>query len=515
MATKEVKIIKPTVANRNNRLIRVAAYCRVSTDSEDQINSFMAQMAYYSDYIDSHDNMTLVDIYADEGITGTAINKRDDFKRLIKDCQNRKIDRIIVKSVQRFARNALECIKTVRLMAECGVSVLFETDNIDTKSMNNEIFLYIKSAFAEGESLSASKRMSVSLRMRMQDGTYITSHAPYGYYLEDGKLFINESEAVVVRQIFEWYLSGVGINCITAKLKDMDSDQWNTSRVRYILTNEKYIGDALLQKTFTPAQLPLRNRPNRGELDKYYAEGTHEAIISKEAFQRANDLLREHGEAYGHKKHDPKVYPVPFKCRHCGWKFRSKQYKSERLWVCSKKGTAGQECSTRSYSDMELDDAFVRMYNTLRQNERVLLDETIAQLVFLRNKITAGNKEIAEIDSEILKVSEQNNMYAKLYTQNIIDSVTFTEKSDFFKQRISELRVRRSKLIAEDEEEHCISELRELKRILSEAPHGLLKPDIELMQKIVTTIYAESDESLTYVLLGGLELKIKEVAQWH
>lgn len=227
MATKEVKIIKPTVANANNNLIRMAAYCRVSTDSADQVNSFMAQVAYYSDYIDSHDNMTLVDIYADEGITGTSVNKRTDFKRLIKDCQNRKIDRVIVKSVQRFARNSLECIETVRLLSECGVSVYFETDNIDTKSMNNEMFLYIKSAFAQGESLSASKRVSTSIRMRMQDGTYITSHAPYGYVLENGTLVINEAETIIVRQIFDWYLSGVGINCITARLKEMDSDLWN------------------------------------------------------------------------------------------------------------------------------------------------------------------------------------------------------------------------------------------------------------------------------------------------
>ena len=515
MATKEVKIIKPTVANANNNLIRMAAYCRVSTDSADQVNSFMAQVAYYSEYIDSHDNMTLVDIYADEGITGTSINKREDFKRLIKDCQNRKIDRVIVNSVQRFARNSLECIETVRLLSECGVSVYFETDNIDTKSMNNEMFLYIKSAFAQGESLSASKRVSTSIRIRMQDGTYITSHAPYGYILENGTLVINEAEAIIVRQIFDWYLSGVGINCITARLKETDSDLWNAPRVRYILTNEKYIGDALLQKTFTPAQLPLRNRPNRGELDMYYAEGTHEAIISKEVFEKVKQLLEERGETHGHKNRDPITYPVPFRCRHCGWKFRSKQFKTERLWVCSRKGTAGQECETRSYSDRELDDAFVRMYNILRQNEKVLIDDTISQLVFLRNKLTAGNREIAEIDAEIMKVSEQNNMYAKLYAQNIIDNVTFTEKNDFFKKRIAELRVRRSKLISEDEEEHCIADLKELKRILEDSPDRLLSADTELMQKIVTMVYAEQDGGVTYVLTGGLEMKIREVAKWH
>lgn len=247
----------------------------------------------------------------------------------------------------------------------------------------------------------------------------------------------------------------------------------------------------------------------------YYAEGTHEAIISKEVFEKVKQLLEERGETHRHKNRDPITYPVPFRCRHCGWKFRSKQFKTERLWVCSRKGTAGQECETRSYSDRELDDAFVRMYNILRQNEKVLIDDTISQLVFLRNKLTAGNREIAEIDAEIMKVSEQNNMYAKLYAQNIIDNVTFTEKNDFFKKRIAELRVRRSKLISEDEEEHCIADLKELKRILEDSPDRLLSADTELMKKIVTMIYAEQDGGVTYVLTGGLEMKIREVAKWH
>lgn len=171
---KTVHIIKPTIGTEAERMIRVAAYCRVSTDSEDQANSFLAQVRYYSDFIQSQENMILVDIYADEGITGTCMNKREDFKRLIHDCSIGRIDRIYVKSVSRFSRNSLECIETIRKLKEYGVSVLFENDNIDTKTMNSEMLLYIKSAFAQSEALAGAKRVATAYRMRMENGTFTT-----------------------------------------------------------------------------------------------------------------------------------------------------------------------------------------------------------------------------------------------------------------------------------------------------------------------------------------------------
>ena len=178
-AIREIKMIKPTKGRGDTDKIRVAAYCRVSSDGDDQLNSFYAQMKYYTDYIRRAPNMELVDIYADEGITGTEIKKRPEFQRMLRDCQNRKLDRVLVKSVTRFSRNSLECIEAVRQMSECGVSVFFENDNLDTATMNSEMMLYIKSAFAQGEALSASKRMTTSVRMRMENGTYVTAVPPY------------------------------------------------------------------------------------------------------------------------------------------------------------------------------------------------------------------------------------------------------------------------------------------------------------------------------------------------
>ena len=249
---KEVHVIEPTVENEAAKVQRTAAYCRVSTDSEDQENSFLAQVKYYNDYIKSQSDMILVDIYADEGITGTCMKKRDEFKRLMKDCTLGRIDRVLVKSVTRFARNSLECLEAIRRMKECGVSVLFENDNLDTKTMNSELILYIKSAFAQNEAIACSRRMTTAYRMKMENGTFITCSAPFGYRLNKSELIVEPSEANIVKKIFSMYLSGVGTNSIAAAMNREATEvkeNFSAMTVKYILTNEKYIGDSLLQKT--------------------------------------------------------------------------------------------------------------------------------------------------------------------------------------------------------------------------------------------------------------------------
>lgn len=296
---KEVKIIKPRTGEKEE-LLRVGAYCRVSTDSADQLNSFFAQVQHYNDYIRENDSMRLVEIYADEGITGTSVDKRDEFKRMMRDAKNRKLDRILVKSVTRFARNALECIEAVRELKTCGVTVYFENDNIDTACMNSEMILYIKSAFAQGEAISASKRMKTSVRMKMEDGTYVSSSAPFGYKLVDNVLVIEPNEAEIVREIYAMYLSGKGATVILKYLQSIRAPQWTWSEngINYILTNERYIGDSLWQKKFTSNILPLKQQRNKGELPKYYCENTHEAIIRKEDFAAVRELMKNRSGCY-------------------------------------------------------------------------------------------------------------------------------------------------------------------------------------------------------------------------
>lgn len=209
MMSRTVQIIKANKASAED-VLRVAAYCRVSTDSEDQVNSFIAQMHYYYSFIQQAENMTLVDIYADEGITGTCLAGRDEFNRMIRDSREGKIDRIYVKSVSRFARNALDCLESIRILKE-GVSVFFENDAIDTQTLNSELVLYIKSAFAQAEAMAGSKRVTTANRMRAESGRYTFTAPPFGYRMENNTLIPVPEEAEIVIRIYKEYLSGMGV----------------------------------------------------------------------------------------------------------------------------------------------------------------------------------------------------------------------------------------------------------------------------------------------------------------
>ena len=265
-----------------------------------------------------------------------------------------------------------------------------------------------------------------------------------------------------------------------------------------------------MQKTYTPPILPLRNRPNRGERPKYYAEATHEAIILKEDFEAAQMLRRRREEKYLKEGKGEKLFlSGKIRCRECGWVYKKLIRKEEVFWVCSKKGNSGTECKSRAYSDNDVFSAFVKMYNRFRQNEKVLLDETITQFQNLKTKITMGNSQVAEIDGEIASLSEQNSMYSKLHTKGIIDDVTYFEKTDSIKKQIEDLRVRRNKLLSEDEDERCIEELRHLKRILNDSPKTLSEIDKELFTSIVARIYAEQNGDITFCLLGELQFRME------
>ena len=342
-STKDVKMIRPTKGLYGDKKLRVAAYCRVSTDSDNQEDSFIAQVKYYNDFLRLSDNMELVDIYADEGITGTSINKRDDFNRMLRDSSLGKIDRIFVKSVSRFARNSLECIESIRLLKSYGTTVLFENDAIDTNTMNSEMILYIKSAFAQSESLSGSKRVSTAIRMKMSTGEFYNYTAPFGYKAEDKTLIPIPEEAEIVKRIYNEYIAGKGIGKIVSDLNrdGVIGKPWGKERVRYILTNEKYCGDSLYQKSYTPPVLPLRNIPNRGEVDKYYVENTHQAIIDKTVFQTVSKMFEKNMLRYGNRqKRASENFSGRIICGDCGWAYKKKSGNSNPTWICTKDGIA-------------------------------------------------------------------------------------------------------------------------------------------------------------------------------
>ena len=306
-------------AGQETRLMRVAAYCRVSSDSKDQLHSYASQIQYYTDLIGGRAGWVLADIYADEGLTGTRADKREEFLRMVNDCRKGKIDRILTKSVSRFARNTLDTIQYVRLLKEYGVSVLFEAEQIDTAYLSSEMLLSIYGARAQEESLSISKNLRMNCRAQMRSATYIPRTASYGYRVRvDGELEIVPEEAEVVQRIFDSFLSGMG----KCKIADMLNKQqvpkrlkfpiWHTSTIDHILKNRRYMGDAVLQKTYMTDTLPFRKKRNKGEVTRYYVENANPLIISREQFEAAQRLMEE-----GQKEKTRSVrYPLTGKI-HC------------------------------------------------------------------------------------------------------------------------------------------------------------------------------------------------------
>lgn len=508
-AVKEVQVIKATKTGEKTEKIRVAAYCRVSTDKDDQLNSFFAQMRYYRDYVRGNDKMVLVDIYADEGITGTELTKRDEMKRLIRDCKHKKIDRVLVKSVTRFARNSLECIETIRTMQSCGVSVLFENDHIDTETMNSEMMLYIKSAFAQSEATLASKRMSTSIRMKMEDGTYYNIARPYGYRWEDRNLVIVPEEAEIVREIYSMYLGGETNNAIAQKLKEkVPERKWGYNSIRYVLMNERYVGDILWQKTYTPDVLPIKQKKNRGELAKYICYDAHQGIIDRETFEAVQRLMSQRKPVGGCcSQREKSVYYKKVKCGNCGWAYKAHKIKNDTEWTCGKSGRAAESCCTKSISEKKLNASFVKMFNTLKTNKKVLIDETILQLQNLKAKTTRNNVSILEIDETIATLSRQNSLYSQMYANNVIDETTYMEKTDTIKGEIAEARSRRTKIINGDEEESFLEELRKLSREI-EKDDFLTEFNRETFQKYIQMIIVEKEGTLSFVLAGDLKLTV-------
>lgn len=294
-------------------MFRVCAYCRVSTDSDEQLSSFELQQQHYQQLVGNHPNWDLRHIYADEGISGTSLKNRDDFNRMIEACERGEYDLILTKSVSRFARNLVDCITLVRQLKQHvpSVGVFFETDNLNTLTEESELMLSFLATFAQEESVKKSESMKWSLKERFKNGKLLTPELlgytrprdEAGHYIKYGKLQIVDSEAVIVRFIFDAFLAGKSPKDIAALLTDIGcptktgSEQWSEGSLNYILRNERYCGSVLTWKTFTADMFEHKHRRNRQDRDQYLYTNHHPAIISNETFEAAQILLehRRHG----------------------------------------------------------------------------------------------------------------------------------------------------------------------------------------------------------------------------
>ena len=486
--------------DRSDEIVRTAAYARVSSDSKDQLNAFAAQIRYYTERLQNSDNAIFVDMYADEGITGTSAAKREDFQRLMNDCRKGKIDRILTKSVSRFARNTKDCLEAIRELKMLGVSVYFEKENIDTGDLSSEMLLTLHSQFAQEESMSISRNCRAGVHKRMMDGTYKTASTPFGYNYVDGTLQIDPQKAKVVKQIFTWYVSGIGMEEIAEKLNASGTRTWRHGTIKYILTNEKYIGDTLLQKHFTTDTLPFQAKKNRGEKTQYYVMSTHPPIIEKEIFDVAQRMLADKPKSVGVVKYES-VFRGKIKCN-CGGTFKRKGRENCVYWVCRKHDESAEKCPIRQIKETEFQAAFIRLFNKLQAHYKAVLNPMMRQLETLCERGRTANTQLAALRGEIADIKQQIHLLTVLNSQGTLDGAYFKERSMELDRKLLAAQKQLHASLADQDSEQ-ITELRKLIGILEKSDPTTEFYEI-MFGQIVEKITVLSEAEIRFDLLGGI-----------
>lgn len=415
--------------------LRVAAYCRVSTENEDQKESLETQKLHYETWINLHDNWEFAGIFYDFGLSGIKAETRDGLQALLYACRTGKVDYVLTKSISRFSRNTTDCLSLVRELLSYNIPIYFEKENLDTSTMESELLLSILSSMAQDESESISKNVKWSVTQRIEAGTFKFGYPPYGYKKDsDGSMVIDPEEADVVRLIFASALNGMG-TCAIAKMLEKrkiptrKGGKWSGSTVKGMLTNEKYYGAAIFQKTYTDSN--FRRHHNHGEADSYFAEGHHEAIVSKEDFEKAQLMLQMHSDERNIAKNSGKYHnKYPFSgmiiCGECGGKFKRQTQSSCIAWACTTHLNDKESCSMMFIKDEAIKGAFVTMLNKLIfAYKQVLLPYHEA----LKNSDTVGSlRSVPELKSRIQRNAERKNELRKLRVGGFLDSTMYTRE---------------------------------------------------------------------------------------
>ena len=501
----------PATGQEHTRPLRVAAYARVSSDSNDQLHSYAAQTAYFAKLINDNPNWTFADIYADKGITGTSIEKREDFLRMMEDCRNGRIDRILVKSTSRFARNTKESLEAVRELKSLGVSVYFEEQNIDTAQATGEALTAVFSALAQKESESISERLRHSYQMRMQRGVFSTRCAPYGYRLVDNQLEVIEDEAVIIRQIFDRYLSGVSMEDIAKEITALgiptkqNTPFWQVRSIQYILRNEKYIGNSLVQKTYATATLPHRKKENKGEADQYLIKETHPPIVSQEVFDKVQQLLSRKSAPIPPRANAPHPFSHKIVCGHCGAICKRKTCRGTTYWVCQTHEKNAESCPTMQTPESEIIEAFLRVYFRLKRHGVNALTQLIQNLQTAKTGRLLWSEDIVALNKQIADIASQERLLAQLKQQAIVDPDIFISRSNQLAEQRREVKLKKSRILRA-EDDHTIQRTQELLDILEDGPDLLMTFDGALFIELVEKITLRDNSTAAFRLINGLEL---------
>ena len=460
MEEKQVEVIKkaegPVI--RDRRLVgkpltitrkRVAAYVRVSTNGEEQLQSFNSQKEYYQDKISANKEWALVGIYADEGITGTKTNKRDEFLRMIDDCMNGLVDIVITKSVSRFSRNLVDVLSYTRMLKAKGVTVIFEKENIDTSTMESEMQLSLISALAQNEVESLSQNVSLGVQMKMSRGELMgfNSCLGYDYHPEDKSISINEQEADTVRMIYDLYVQGYGAYTIAkeltrlGKVNKKGKVKWTDSGIRGILKNEKYKGDLLMGKTYTVDPISKRRLDNRGESNKYYTRNHHEPIVSEEIWNKAQEIResRYHtnenvSDAARTKFARKYAFSSMCQCGFCGTNLTRRSHHQDTqhkkpVWKCRTAANKGIEnCPhSKAIDEVIIENAFLEMFQLLAENFDDVLEFVLSSLEDTISKDDSTEKQ-KRVEKEISALEKKRKKLTDMYLDDKISKEAYDDK---------------------------------------------------------------------------------------
>ena len=516
------KNIITSIANTSVKKRRVAAYARVSTDNDEQFTSYEAQIDYYTKYIQKREDWEFVCVYTDEGISGTNTKNRKGFNDMVQDALDGKIDLIITKSVSRFARNTVDSLVTVRKLKESGVEVFFEKENIYTFDSKGELLITIMSSLAQEESRSISENVTWGQRKRFADGKVTM---PFKHFLgydrgPDGHPVINEEEAKVVRQIYRLFLQGRTPVWIAAHLTDLGiptpagSEQWRTNTILSILTNEKYKGDALLQKSYTVDFLTKKKKVNTGEIPQYYVQNSHPAIVEPIEFDMVQvEIARR--KKLGRSYSGLHIFSSKLICEDCGGFYGQKVWHStdafrKYIWQCNSKFKGHSKCKTATLDAEVIKQMYLQAYNELMGNRERLLEDCEMMRATLVDT-TALDETIAALEEEIKVVAEMVNGCVK---ENITSPKSHEEYVSKYNRLVKryDAAVEQHKT-AEEERNSKLERERELRvfiAMIKEKPMLLEEWNDELWISLVESGTVHKDGSITFLFKNGASIHVAQ-----
>lgn len=532
--TRVVRKIQPTVdtakqLKKEYRQLRVAAYCRVSTKQEEQLNSYEVQVKHYTERIQSEPKWTLVGIYADKGITGTSIKKRDEFNKMIRKCKQGKIDMIITKSIARFARNTVDCLTHTRMLKDLGVDVYFEEQGIHSTDPGAEFYITIYGSIAQSESENISANVKWGKAQSARDGKVSFHYKNFlGYRKgEDGQPEIDPEQAAIVRLIYEKFLAGDSYSAIAKYLMDngvptpAGKEKWCETTIRSILSNERYKGDAVINKTFITDCLSKKIQVNNGERPKYYVENNHPAIIDAATFGRAQE---ERARRSGKRK----VKQVGTKTeqgKYCG------KYALTELLLCGECGTPYRRCTWTLKGEKKI---VWRCINRLDYGKKYChhsptIEESVLQKAIMNAIIATAKQNIEVLKTLKLHIgmgldaeeTEDKSLDIQIRIAEIdaefkamLQAVSAQTADNFDDNRATTLMNEKNKLLGQLEQinatkqkrENAKSRLDEIYTILDGLKNHPLTYDDQIIRQILECVIVESKEQIKVVFVGGLEV---------